>query len=412
MFIYNLVILLYGAIIKFVSFKNPKAKLWVVGRRDWQKKYIQQFAALKTDKIIWVHCASYGEYEQGRPLIESIKKIHPQYKIVLTFFSPSGYEEVKTWQGAEVIGYLPLDTRKNAHEFISIVKPQAAIFIKYEFWLNFLFVLKEQNIKTYLVSAVFKTHHPFFKWYGSIFRKSLQTFNVLFIQDHRSAELLESIDIKNYKVSGDTRFDRVKEIKEQFISLPFIEKFCGSSKVIIAGSSYKEDHEVLIEALPKLNNKDVKLILVPHEVTESGVQQLVSLLTKKQLSYTLYSAQKFGGEQVLILDSFGLLSKLYYYCDVAYIGGGFGNGIHNCLEAAVYLKPVIFAGNTHHKFNEAVELLTMKTAANILNTEEVIKALNHFLDNANNAALQKTLQNYFDEKSGTTQKVLSALNLN
>lgn len=412
MFIYNFVILLYGVIIKLASIKNPKAKLWASGRKNWQNYYTQKIADLKTDKIIWIHCASYGEYEQGRPLIESIKNIHPHYKIVLTFFSPSGYEEVKTWKGAEIIGYLPLDTRKNANEFLSIVKPQAAIFIKYEFWLNFLFELKQQNIKTYLVSAVFKTHHPFFKWYGSIFRKSLETFNILFIQDHRSAELLESIGIKNYKVSGDTRFDRVIEIREQFTPLPFIEKFCGTSKVIIAGSTYKEDHEVLIDALPVLNNKDVKLILVPHEVTESGIQQLILLLNKKQISFSLYSKQKPGGEQVLIVDSFGLLSKLYYYCDVAYIGGGFGNGIHNCLEAAVYLKPVIFAGNTHHKYNEAVELLNMKVAGNILNTDDAIKEFNYFLDNSDNEALQHTLQNYFNENSGTTQKVLSALNLN
>lgn len=412
MFIYNIVILLYGVIIKLASIKNPKAKLWASGRKNWQNYYIQKIADLKTDKIIWIHCASYGEYEQGRPLIEYIKNIYPQYKIVLTFFSPSGYEEVKTRKGAEVIGYLPLDTRKNAIEFLAIVKPQAAIFIKYEFWLNFLFELKHQNIKTYLVSAVFKKHHPFFKWYGSIFRQSLKTFSILFIQDHRSAELLESIGIKNYKVSGDTRFDRVIEIREQFTPLPFIEKFCGTSKVIIAGSTYKEDHEVLIDALPLLNNKDVKLILVPHEVTESGIQQLILLLNKKQISFSLYSKQKPGREQVLIVDSFGLLSKLYYYCNVAYIGGGFGNGIHNCLEAAVYLKPVIFAGNTHHKYNEAVDLLNMKVAENILNINDAIIAFNHFLDNSDNEALKNTLQNYFNENSGTTKKVLSALNLN
>ena len=214
--LYNFVILLYGFGVKIVALRKTKAKQWVNGRKNWQIQLTQKINNLPSVKLIWIHCASYGEFEQGRTLIESIKKNYPAYKLVLTFFSPSGYEAFKDWKGADIICYLPLDTKTNANQFLEIVKPQYAIFIKYEFWLNFLKALKQKNIPTYLVSAVFKPHHLFFRWYGGAFRKSLKTFTTLFIQDSNSAKLLDSINIKNYQVSGDTRFDRVIEIKNNF----------------------------------------------------------------------------------------------------------------------------------------------------------------------------------------------------
>lgn len=413
MFIYNLVVFLYGLIIRAASLKNTKAKQWITGRQNWRKFYSQKTAGLSTENRIWIHCASYGEFEQGRPLIESIKKSHPHFKIILTFFSPSGYEVVKDWPGADVIGYLPLDTKKNAIDFLNTVKPNSAIFIKYEFWLNFLFQLQHNHIKTYLVSAVFKTHHPFFKWYGGIFRKSLGTFDKLFIQDLHSAHLLENIGIKNYEVTGDTRFDRVLEIKDKFEPLPLIKQFAGTSRIIVGGSTWKQDEELLIGSLKEIKSPDVKLILAPHELNESSINHLKETLKTHNISYSLYSDNNTQSDsQALIVDVFGLLSKLYFYCDLAYIGGGYGDGIHNCLEASVYLKPVMFCGNTHHKYNEAVELINLNAARNFTNNEEAVKIIDHFLNNPEKLKLEDDLKKYFAEKSGTTQKVIDILNLN
>jgi 3-deoxy-D-manno-octulosonic-acid transferase len=411
MFLYNLVVLLYGLVIRIAAVKKRKAQQWVNGRKNWESFYRSSIQKTNSKEIVWIHCASYGEFEQGRPLIEKIRQRYPQVKIVLTFFSPSGYEEVKNWQGADVIGYLPLDTKRNAETFISIVKPAAAIFIKYEFWLNFLNALKKYEVKTYLVSAVFKPHHPFFKWYGGMFRKSLGTFNKLFIQDHASGKLLESIGIKNYEVAGDTRFDRVLEIKENFIPIDLIAKFCSGHKVLVAGSTWPDDEKLLIDVLKKLP-ANTKLIFAPHEISETSVKKLISRLNENGISFSLYSeGTTSGNEQVLVVNAFGVLSKLYHYCDVAYIGGGFGDGIHNCLEAAVYLKPVVFYGNTHHKYNEAVELISIGAAKNVMSEEEASAALNFYLDGSSKNEVESKLQHYFAEKSGTTEKVMKLLNL-
>lgn len=411
MFIYNLVVLLYGLVIRIAAIKKIKAKQWVEGRKNWRVLYSQKIKALHSNNIVWVHCASYGEFEQGRPLIEKIRSIHPQTKIVLSFFSPSGYEQVKNWQGADFICYLPLDTRKNAEDFISMLSPKAAIFIKYEFWLNFLNTLKKHSVKTYLVSAVFKGHHPFFKWYGGIFRKSLQTFDKLFIQDQASAKLLESIGINNNEVAGDTRFDRVLEVKSKFQPIPLVEEFCSTGRIIVAGSTWQEDEAMLVSCIKKLPS-DVKLIIAPHEISQASTSKLIKLLQDQAISFSLYSLGKVDPHcRVLVVDTFGLLSKLYWYCNVAYIGGGFGDGIHNCLEAAVYLKPVVFYGDTHHKYNEAVELINLGAAKNVLSETEAIKAFDFYLEAGHKNALEKNLQDYFALKSGTTEKVMQLLNL-
>jgi 3-deoxy-D-manno-octulosonic-acid transferase len=413
MFIYNLVVLLYGFVIRLAAIRKKKARQWVKGRKNWRKNYSAKVSVFNTSKIIWVHCASYGEFEQGRPVIEAIKKNDPQCKIVLTFFSPSGYEVVRHWGGAEVIGYLPLDTPRAAKDFIKIIRPSAAIFIKYEFWLNYLSELKKQNIRTYLVSAVFKPHHPFFKWYGSIFIKSLKTFTKLFIQDEASGKLLTSIGIKNYEISGDTRFDRVIEVREKFEPIPGIEEFKGNCKIIIGGSTWNADEKLLINTFKKIKSPTTKLILVPHEVDDLSIQKTVSLLKESGLSYALFSDKKsLANEQVLVVNTIGQLSKLYFYCDVAYIGGGFNDGIHNCLEAAVYLKPVIFAGNSHHKFNEAVDLLELNIAVNVQDEVSAINAIEKYLNNPDKKELETKLEKYFREKSGTTKKIIKELEIN
>lgn len=413
MFLYNLVIHLYGLVIHLASLNKLKAKQWVNGRKNWRENLSKKISALNSAPILWIHCSSYGEFEQGRPLIEAIKTKHPRYKIVLSFFSPSGYEVFKDWSGADVICYLPLDTKSNAADFINIVKPKAAVFIKYEFWLNFLFELKKQNIPTYLVSAVFKSHHPFFKWYGGIFRRSLTSFNKLFIQDEASGELLKQINITAYEVCGDTRFDRVIEVKENFIEIPLIKEFCGDSKVLVAGSTWPADEELLIEAYKALSLPDLKFIIVPHDVEEKNIIKLTNLLIKNDLIFCLFSEQKIkSNTQVLVVDTIGVLSKIYHYASVAYIGGGLNDGIHNCLEPAVYFKPVVFYGNDYHKFNEATELIALKAAKNISSTEQLVAAISNYLTNdAELQEIESNLKLYFQKKSGTTKKVLDILNL-
>jgi 3-deoxy-D-manno-octulosonic-acid transferase len=409
MFVYNLLIRLYGLVITTASLRKLKARQWVAGRKNWRTVLSGKIAELRSEKKVWVHCASYGEFEQGRPLIESIKKTHPDHRIVLSFFSPSGYESFKDWQGADVICYLPLDTKSNAQDFLNIVEPKTAIFIKYEFWVNFLFQLKKRNIPTFLVSAVFKQHHPFFKWYGDLFRRSLLTFKELFIQDENSGKLLESIGIKNYQVCGDTRFDRVLEIRENFKPIPYFEQFCNGKKVIMGGSTWPKDDEFLIETFKKINDQDQKLVLVPHNTDEKSIKNLEQLLEKSDLAYSLYSSQKVdASKKVLVVDAMGLLSRLYHYASVAYIGGGFNSGIHNCLEPAVYLKPVLFyGGDDYHKYNEAVDLLNLKTAANVSTPLQLESALKNFLNNEKEIAeIKSKLNSYFQKNSGTTQKVL------
>ncbi|WP_317896987.1 3-deoxy-D-manno-octulosonic acid transferase [Aurantibacillus circumpalustris] len=409
MFIYNLIVRLYALVILIASVKKTKAKQWVAGRKNWRSELKKEADKLQMQKRIWVHCASYGEFEQGRPLIEAIKKKHPDYVIVLSFFSPSGYEAFKNWDGADLICYLPLDTRSNAKDFIEIIKPKTVVFIKYEFWLNFLFRLQKLKIPTFLVSAVFKAHHPFFRWYGSIFRRSLKTFTELFIQDEASAKLLESIGITNFEICGDTRFDRVVEIKNNFDSITFFEEFCKNKKVIVAGSTWSKDEELLIKVFQKLNYPDLKLIFAPHNIDSKSIQNLEQLLSKNKIPYQLYSQQKVdNSKNILIVNAMGLLNKLYHYANVTYIGGGFNSGIHNCLEPAVYLKPVVFyGGDDFHKYNEAIDLLEMKAAKNVSNESEAQQAFLHFLNDTNEIKIvEEKLKSYFDKNSGTTEKVM------
>ncbi len=372
----------------------------------------EKVTELNTQQLVWIHCASYGEFEQGRPLIEVIKRKHPDYKILVSFFSPSGYEAFKDWDGADIICYLPLDTKRNAIDFIAIVKPKLAIFIKYEFWLNFLFQLKEKNIPTFLVSAIFKPHHPFFKWYGHIFRKSLKTFNKLLLQDEKSGELLKTIGITNYEVFGDTRFDRVLQIRANFKPIPQIESFKGNAKLIIAGSTYQKDVTLILGAFTKLKNANIKLILVPHNIDESSIAETINQLKEHQLSYSLYTESINNEAQLLIVNTMGLLSKMYYYADCAYIGGCFDSGLHNTLEPAVYGIPVAFYGNDYEKYNEAVDLIKLGIAVNVANSEELLDVFNTFLaDNYPIGEVKEKLSTYFESNANVTAKVLASINL-
>jgi 3-deoxy-D-manno-octulosonic-acid transferase len=413
LFFYKLVVQLYGFVIHLAAVKKKKAGLWVSGRKQWRQEYKKKVAALGNEKRLWVHCASYGEFEQGRPLMEAIKKKNPAAKIVLSFFSPSGYEAFKNWDGADLVCYLPLDTPKNARDFLNIIEPDLIIFVKYEFWLNFLFEIKKRSIPSYLVSAVFKPRHPFFKWYGSIFVASLSAFNKLFIQDENSAKLLAGIGVNHFEVIGDTRFDRVLEIKQHFSEIPYIRNFCDRSKIIVGGSTWPKDEQLLLETFVLFKQKSIKLILVPHEVDAKSINHLSNLVEKTGLSYLLYSQQKENpNANLLIVDTIGLLSRIYHYADVAYIGGGYNGGLHNTLEAAVYGIPVTFFGKGHENFNEVVELLEIGAGKATNSVEELSRTLETFLfDESARQQITESLDAFFIRKANATQKVIQSIAL-
>jgi 3-deoxy-D-manno-octulosonic-acid transferase len=405
--LYNFSIYTYYILIKIAAlFGNDKAKLWLNGRKDI---FENVRAALKpAQKRIWVHASSLGEFEQGRPVIEKLKELRPDYKIVLTFFSPSGYEIRKDYKGADYIFYLPLDTRENAERFLDLVQPEKVIFIKYEFWYNYLTTLKLRSIPLYLVSANFRKDQHFFKWYGGWFRKLLHNFEHIFVQNERSANLLKGIDISNITIAGDTRFDRVYSIATSSRELPEVKNFVDSSFCIIAGSTWEPDEDLLIKYFNETSHQ-IKMIVAPHEIKDAAIDRIIQKLNKKAVRYS--QLQNAGDADVLIIDNIGMLSSLYRYGRIAYIGGGFGKGIHNILEAATFGLPVLFGPN-YQKFQEAVDLakaggafpisdyFTMKSALDNL-IEDNVKTINcseisrQFIKNnlgATDIILQETLK--------------------
>lgn len=352
--LYSIAISMYAVAIRVAALFNEKAKLFVAGRKNWE-----QNLKLKIDptaKYIWVHCASLGEFEQGRPLIEAIKEQFAEYKIVLTFFSPSGYEIRKNYALADVVAYLPLDTKRNARTFISLVKPEKVFFVKYEYWNNYITELHKRKIPLYLVSAIFRKEQPFFSLtpWGKWYLRMLFKVEHLFVQTKVSGELLESVGVKNYTVSGDTRFDRVAAIAAGAKEIPLVEKFKGSALLVVAGSTWKPDEELLATFINQ--SSGIKYIIAPHEVSAANVNRIKQSITKPVIEYSKVQESEIDNFDVIIIDSIGLLSSLYRYGNVAYIGGGFGVGIHNILEAATFGLPVIFGPN-YKKFKEAVELI-------------------------------------------------------
>ncbi|MBO4530978.1 MAG: 3-deoxy-D-manno-octulosonic acid transferase [Paludibacteraceae bacterium] len=401
--IYDLGIQLYSGGAWIASFFDDKAKKFVEGRKN-----VFQTLSDKIDpqsKYVWIHAASLGEFEQGRPIIEKLKVIKPEYKIILTFFSPSGYEVRKNYEGADIVCYLPMDTSWNAKRFLSIVRPSYAIFIKYEFWKNYLSCLKEQNIPTYIVSAIFRPSQAFFKWYGGWYRSVLKNFTHLFVQNKESKELLSSIGVTNVSLAGDTRFDRVKDIAERAKQLPIVESFVGDSKVFIAGSSWPKDEAILI---PYINeHPELKFIIAPHEIHEEHISKILSMMKRPCVRYTQTNEEDVKNADCLIVDCFGLLSSIYRYGQVAYIGGGFGVGIHNILEAAVYGIPVMFGPN-YKKFKEAVDMVDRGGAYSISNETEFARLMDDFYS-YNSILYHKTAQvaaAYSDENKGATEKVI------
>lgn len=347
---------MYGILIFFASLFSSKAKKRLLGQRRVFFFLQENLSVDHTENYIWFHAASLGEFEQGRPIMDAMKHLHPEYKIILTFFSPSGYEVRKNYIGADLVCYLPLDTPSNVKRFMNLVKPKKAIFIKYEFWPNFLNYCKKHKVPTYVVSANFRPDQLFFKWYGSKYASVLKSFENIFVQDNQSKKLLKRIGIENVTVAGDTRFDRVIEIAESKKDLPLVEAFKNGQKLIVVGSSWSKDEDLLAQYF--LENPDVKLLLAPHEIHASHLDEIESKFNFAVVRYSKASIENLKNANCLLIDNFGLLSSLYQYADIAYIGGGFGVGIHNVLEAAVYGVPVVFGPN-YEKFREARELVTL-----------------------------------------------------
>ena len=355
-YLYNFAIYLLGIIVKILAIFDQKLALFVNGRKETFPKL--ESAIQSNEKTIWIHCASLGEFEQGRPIIESLRISKPDYKIILSFYSPSGFEVQKDFKGADVVVYLPIDTISNARKFIELVHPEMAIFVKYEFWPNFLGVLKQNTIKTILVSGIFREDQIFFKSYGGWMKKSLESFSHFFLQNENSKNLLKSIGIHNATVSGDTRFDRVAKIIEQDHMLPFLEEFVQDQIVLVAGSTWPIDESYLINFINQNLHKNLSCIIAPHNINEKEVQKLKQSLNCTTSLYSEGPPKK--GAKVFIVDTIGILTKIYSYADIAYVGGGFDKeGVHNVLEPAVYGIPLVI-GPVYDKFAEAKELVELK----------------------------------------------------
>ena len=385
LFLYNIITLFAAQILKLVAVFSPKMKLFVAGRKTVYSTLANQIQS--NDKTIWFHAASLGEYEQGLPVIEVIKQKYPAHKIIVTFFSPSGYEVRKNNTVADVTVYLPLDTTSNAKQFIQLVHPEMVFFIKYEYWPNYLNELKKQEIKTYLISGILRENQAFFKWYGGFYRTALKTFDYFFVQNENSKKLLQSIGFNNVKVSGDTRFDRVVSILERDNSLDFIATFKDNKTTIVIGSSWPKDESLLVEYINKASD-NVKFIIAPHNIKPEQIQELKKSIRKKTILFSekdeiLKQVQndKLEKFQVFIIDTIGILTKIYSYADIAYVGGGFGNpGVHNILEPATFGLPVVIGPNYSH-FAEATALVNMEGCISIQNQTELNEAFDLLLQN-------------------------------
>lgn len=405
-FLYNIFIALYPLIARLISAKNKKAKLWVDGRKQILSTIEHSLKDNKND-IVWMHCSSLGEFEQGRPVLEKLKLLYPQYKFLITFFSPSGYEVQKKYVHADWIFYLPMDNFQNANKFLDIVKPVLVLYVKYEYWYYYLSAIKKRNIPLLLISGVFRESQPFFKWYGGLYKEMLHCFTHIFVQDKDCVELLQQINFKeNISISGDTRFDRVLEIANKFVPIELVEKFIDKQQVIVAGSTWTDDDEVLAHYANA--HSAIKLIIAPHEIEKERIVECKKFYKHSILySELLNTAINTSAYNVLIIDNIGMLSRLYNYASICYVGGGFGDdGVHNVLEAAVYHKPVVF-GTEYAKYREAVELINKQGAFSISSALVLEKLLDELLQNetlyittAYNAG------NYVKEKSGATTTVI------
>jgi 3-deoxy-D-manno-octulosonic-acid transferase len=378
LFLYNLIVQIADFLLKIVALFSPKIKLFVDGRKPVFE--ILQNKISPNDKTIWFHAASLGEYEQGLPVIEKIKIKYPNHKIVITFFSPSGYEVRKNNAVADVTVYLPLDTKKNAKDFLSLVHPEMVFFIKYEYWPNYLNELLKLKTPTYLISGIFRKNQLFFKWYGGFYRTALNTFTYFFVQNESSKKLLLELGKTNVAVSGDTRFDRVASILEKDNSLDFIEVFKNDTLTIVVGSSWPKDENILVDYINQ-TSENVKFIIAPHNIKVEQIQELKNSITKKTVLFSEKETKNLADFDVFIIDIVGILTKIYSYADIAYVGGGFGNpGVHNILEPATFGVPVVIGPNFSH-FAEATALVNMEGCVSISDKKTLFDAFSNLIAN-------------------------------
>ena len=397
--LYNIAMGCYRLGVALAAPWNTKAKLWRDGRKslfDRMRESIDPSAP-----TIWVHVASLGEFEQGRPIIEKIKAERPEYKILLTFFSPSGYEIRKNYPGADYIFYLPLDTPSNAREFLDIVKPQMAVFVKYEYWINLLAELKNRNIPTYIVSAIFRRDSIFFRSTGNMWREALKSFELLFVQDDNSKSLLAELGHENVVVAGDTRFDRVAQIAAAAKKIDLIEQFKGDSRLFVTGASRGPDEELIVRLANE--NPTIKFIVAPHEMEQARMAKIEQSAVGGAVRYTNIDGD-ISDKQILILDTMGMLSSVYGYADFSYIGGGFGVGIHNTLEAATFGLPIAFGPN-YQKFKEARDMIALGGATSVSNYEELERWFAPLRDDSEHlAAVSQISKDYTARNQGATDK--------
>lgn len=378
LFLYNTALQIASFLLKPIAFFNSKIKLFVDGRKVVFPILEQKIKA--SDKTIWFHAASLGEYEQGLPVMEKIKEKFPNHKIILTFFSPSGYEVRKNNTVADVTVYLPLDTKSNVENFLKLVHPEMAFFIKYEFWLNYLNELKKQQTPTYLISGIFRENQMFFKWYGGFYKKALDAFTFFFVQNESSKKLLLELNKTNVAISGDTRFDRVATILEKDNSLDFISEFKNNKLTVVVGSSWPKDENLLIDYINS-NKHSIKFIIAPHNIKSEQIKQLKAKISKKTVLYSEKTSKNLADFDVFIIDTIGILTKIYSYADIAYVGGGFGNpGVHNILEPATFGVPIIIGPNYSH-FAEATALVHMGGCISIKNSKELNTAFEDLIIN-------------------------------
>lgn len=407
LFLYNLVISIAGFFLKIIALFSPKIKLFVEGRKN-------VFAILEekikpADKTIWFHSASLGEYEQGLPVIEKIKEKYPTHKIIVTFFSPSGYEVRKNNTIAVVTVYLPLDTKRNAKRFLKLVHPELVFFIKYEFWLNYLKELKTNKTPVYLISGIFRDGQMFFKWYGGFYRKALEAFTYFFVQNRSSKEKIEAIGFHNVIVSGDTRFDRVNAILERDNSLDFIENFKNNQTTIIIGSSWPKDEALLINYINQ-TSENIKFIIAPHNIKTDQILNLKSQITKSTLLFSEKEDKNPADYNVFIIDTVGLLTKIYSYGTIAYVGGGFGNpGIHNILEPAAFGIPIVIGPN-YSNFAEATELVNLGGCMVISGQEELKQTFDQLItDQIFLKEKGQICKSYIQDNKGAANRIMTVI---
>lgn len=409
--LYYIGLQLYKFAAVIISPFNTKAKRWLRGQRKLAKSIEEAFAKVgDNEKVMWMHCSSLGEFEQGRPVIEAFREKHPSYKILLTFFSPSGYEIRKDYDKVDWVFYLPLDTYRNAKRFVRAVNPSIAIFVKYEFWYHYLNNLKNRGVKTYLISSIFRPKQSFFKKYGGFSRKMLRCFSHLFVQNAESIELLKSIGITNVTLAGDTRFDRVQQLVSQAIDIPIIEKFKSGKPLLIAGSTWTNEEDKLAEYIDKHN--DMQMVIAPHEVNESHINFLVKLFSAKKVArYTQAEGiENLSEYDVLIMDTVGLLMSAYRYGDWSYIGGGFiKSGVHNTLEPATFGLPVVF-GPIYENFMEAVELLKAEGGLCFTTQDELDTIFDLLRTNKDfRVKAGKKSKDFVEQNLGATQTIINNL---